>query len=186
MILFITTNQNKIAIANKLLEPFGITVKGLEVNGIIEPQTEDIVVISKSKAQQAYEKVQEPLLVSDVSWIIPALNGFPGPYMAYVNKWFTSQDFLNLMKDKENKEIILRECVTYIDKDQTESFISETKGFFVDKEYGKATPIDQVISFREDGKTIAQCVDEGIIRIPQGDLWNKVGEWLKANKEVVY
>ncbi|MDY0097440.1 MAG: non-canonical purine NTP pyrophosphatase [Candidatus Dojkabacteria bacterium] len=183
MILFITTNQNKIVTANRLLEPFGITVEGLKIDGIIEPQTEDIVEISKIKAQQAYEKVQKPLLVSDGSWIIPALNGFPGPYMAYVNKWFTSQDFLNLMKEKENKEIILRECVTYIDKDQTKTFISDTKGFFVEKESGKATPVEQVISFREDGKTTAQCDNEGILRIPQSDLWNKVGEWLKTNNK---
>ena len=183
MILFITTNQNKIVTANRLLEPFGITVEGLKIDGIIEPQTEDIVEISKIKAQQAYEKVQKPLLVSDGSWMIPALNGFPGPYMAYVNKWFTSQDFLNLMKEKENKEIILRECVTYIDKDQTKTFISDTKGFFVEKESGKATPVEQVISFREDGKTTAQCDNEGILRIPQSDLWNKVGEWLKTNNK---
>lgn len=183
MILFITTNQNKIVTANRLLEPFGITVEGLKIDGIIEPQTEDIVEISKIKAQQAYEKVQKPLLVSDGSWMIPALNGFPGPYMAYVNKWFTSQDFLNLMKEKEDKEIILRECVTYIDKDQTKTFISDTKGFFVEKESGKATPVEQVISFREDGKTTAQCDNEGILRIPQSDLWNKVGEWLKTNNK---
>jgi non-canonical purine NTP pyrophosphatase (RdgB/HAM1 family) len=183
MILYITSNQNKILKARQLLEPFGIKVEGLKVDGIIEPQTEDIVEISKLKAQQAYEKVQKPLIVSDGSWNIPALNGFPGPYMAYVNKWFTSQDFLNLMKDKENKEIILRECVTYIDKDKTKTFISDTKGFFVEKESGKSTPVDQVISFRRDGKTPAQCHNEGIVGIPQNDLWNEVGKWLKTNRE---
>ncbi len=181
MLLYITANHNKVVTANRFLKPFGISVEGLKIDGIIEPQTEDILEISKIKAQQAYEKVQKPLVVSDASWIIPALNGFPGPYMAFVNKWFTSQDFLNLMKDKENREIIIRECVTYIDNNQTKSFIADTNGYFVEKEAGKATPIDQVISFREDGKTTAQCENEGIMRIPQSDLWNKVGEWLKAN-----
>ena len=181
MIFYITSNKNKIATATRLLEPFGIKVEGLKVDGITEPQTEDIEEISKAKAQQAFEKVQKPLIVSDGSWIIPALNGFPGPYMAFINKWFTSQDFLNLMKDKKNKEIILKECVTYIDKDQTKTFISEIKAFFVKEESGKATPIDQVISFREDGKTVAQCENEGLPRIPQSGLWNEVGEWLKTN-----
>ncbi len=32
-------------------------------------------------------------------------------------------------------------------------------------------------------KLLAQCENEGIMRIPQSDLWNKVGEWLKANME---
>lgn len=180
-LLYITSNKNKITTANRHLKPFGISVKGLKVDGIIEPQLEDIVEISKIKAKQSYEKVQKPLIVSDGSWIIPALNGFPGPYMAFVNKCFTSHDLLNLMKDKDNKEIILRECVTYIDKKQTKSFISDTKGFFVEKESGNATPLDQVISFRTDGKTTAQCENEGVMRIPQSDLWNKVGKWLKTN-----
>ena len=181
MILYITSNQNKIVTATRLLEPFGVKVEGLKVDGIIEPQTENIEEISIIKAKQAFEKVKKPLIVSDGSWIIPALKGFPGPYMAFVNKWFTSEDFLNLMKEKDNREIILRECVTYIDKDQIKTFISDTKALFVEKESGKATPIDQVISFREDGKTIAQCENEGLPRIPQSDLWDEVGEWLKTN-----
>jgi len=44
--------------------------------------------------------------------------------------------------------------------------------------------LDQVISFRENGKTVAQCENEGIERIPQSDLWNKVGEWLQSNVQV--
>ncbi len=181
MLLYITSNQNKIDTANKRLEPFGIKVEGLKLEGIIEPQSEDIIKISQMKAKQAFEKVQKPLIVSDGGWYIPALNGFPGPYMAYVNRWLTSQDFLNLMKDKENKDIILRECVTYIDKNQIHSFTSDTKGSFVEKAAGKATPIDQVITFREDGKTAAESENEGGTRVPQNELWNEVGEWLSKN-----
>ncbi|MFA7654779.1 MAG: non-canonical purine NTP pyrophosphatase [Candidatus Dojkabacteria bacterium] len=181
MILYVTSNENKILTANRLLEPFGIKVKKIQIEGIVEPQTEDIEELSQFKAQQAFKKIQKPLLVSDGFWIIPALNGFPGPYMAYINKWFCSQDFLNLMKEKDNKEIILRECVTYIDKEHIKTFTSDTKGFFVEKASGKATPVDQVISFREDGKTTAECENKGLPRIPQNDLWNMVGQWLEEN-----
>ncbi len=181
MILYITSNKNKIETANRLLKPFNIKVEGKKVDGIIEPQTENIEEISENKAKQAFQIVQKPLIVSDASWIIPALNGFPGPYMAYVNRWFTPEDFLNLMKDKGNKEIILRECVTYIDKNQIVTFTSDTKGYFLNEKSGSATSLDQVVSFREDGKSIAQCENKGISRIPQNDLWNKVGEWLRVN-----
>jgi len=183
MLLYITSNQNKIDTANKRLNPFGIKVEGLKVDGIIEPQSEDIIEISQMKAKQAFEKVQKPLIVSDGGWYIPALNGFPGPYMAYVNRWLTSQDFLNLMKDKENKEIILRECVTYIDKNQIQSFTSDTKGSFVEKETGELTPLDQIITFRDDKKTVAKCVNDGEVGVPQNELWNEVGEWLSKNNQ---
>jgi len=182
MLLYITANKNKIAIANRLLQPYGLTVQGLKVDGITEPQSEDIQEISIAKAKQAYEIIKKPLIVSDSGWIIPALNGFPGPYMAFVNSWFTAQDFLNLMKDKKNKEIILRECVTYIDDKHTISFITDTKGFFVEEQSGKATPLDQVVSFREDRKTLAKCENEGIRTIPQNELWSEVGDWLKTNR----
>ncbi|MDD4381822.1 MAG: non-canonical purine NTP pyrophosphatase [Candidatus Dojkabacteria bacterium] len=181
MILYITSNQNKIVTANRLLKPFGISVEGLKVDGIIEPQMEDIEEISKFKAQQAFDKIQRPLIVSDCSWMIAALNGFPGPYMAFVNKWFTFQDFLNLMRDKKNKEIVLRECVTYIDEKQLKTFIHDTKGLLLERESGKATPIDQIITFREDKKSVAQCQNENLPRIPQNELWNEVGNWLKKN-----
>lgn len=181
MILYITSNQNKIITANRLLEPFGISIEGMKVDGIIEPQMEDIEEISKSKAQQAFNKIQKPLIVSDGSWIIPALNGFPGPYMAFINKWFTSQDFLNLMEKKENREIILRECVTYIDDKQLKTFIHDTKGLILEEESGQATAIDQIITFRGDKKSVAECENENLPRIPQNELWNEVGKWLKEN-----
>ncbi len=181
MLLYITSNQNKTVTANRLLSPFGITVEGYKVEGIIEPQIEDIVEISKYKAKQAYEIVKKPLIVSDGGWMIPALNGFPGPYMAYVNSCFTPEDFLNLMKDKKDQTIILKECVTYIDENQTKSFVYETKGHFLKEKHGQATSVDQVITFREDLKTTAECINEGISGIPQNNLWNEVGEWIKEN-----
>lgn len=181
MLLYITSNQHKVETANKHLEPFGLTVEGMKIDGIIEPQAESAAEISESKAKQAFEKVKKPLIVSDGSWMITALNGFPGPYMAFVNKWFTTQDFLNLMKDKENKEIVLRESVTYIDENQIKTFVADTKGLLLEEASGHATPLDQIMTFREDRKSAAQCNDENLVRIPQNELWEDVGKWLKEN-----
>jgi XTP/dITP diphosphohydrolase len=181
MLLYITGNEHKIATANDYLRPFGISVEGKKVDGIVELQLDDVIEISKSKATQAFKNVQHPLLVSDAGWMFTALNGFPGAYMASVNRWFTAQDFLNLMKGKENREVILRECVTYIDKDQIKTFVCDNKGLVLEEASGDGTPLDQIVTFKEDGKTIAKCENEGILRIPQNELWNNVGKWLKEN-----
>jgi len=181
MLLYITGNQHKIETANDHLKPFGVSVEGKKVEGIVELQLDDILEISKSKAKQAFEIVKEPLIVSDAGWMFTALNGFPGSYMASVNKWFTAQDFLNLMRGKENREIVLRECVTYIDKDQIKTFMCDNKGLVLEEASGEGTPLDQIVTFKEDGKTIAKCENEGILRIPQNELWNDVGKWLKEN-----
>jgi len=39
MLLYITANHNKVVTANRFLKPFGISVEGLKIDGIIEPQT---------------------------------------------------------------------------------------------------------------------------------------------------
>ena len=179
MILYITSNKNKIVTANNHLKPFGIQLEGMTVEGIIEPQIEDILEISKSKAKQAYEKIKKPLIVSDSGWMFTALNGFPGPYMHYINKWFTANDFLNLMKEKENREIILRECVTYIDEKQLKTFVYDNKGTVLKEASGESTPLDQIVTFKDDMKSMAVCENEGITRIPQNELWFDVGKWLK-------
>ena len=181
MLLYITGNQHKIEAANDHLKPFGITVEGIKVDDIIEPQVEDIVEISKSKARQAFEQVKRPLIVSDAGWMFTALNGFPGSYMASVNQWFTAQDFLNLMKGKKNREIVLRECVAYIDNNQLKTFVCDSKGLVLNEASGEGTSLDQIVTFRQDKKSIAKCQNENTLRIPQNELWDEIGKWLKDN-----
>lgn len=181
MLLYITGNQHKIDTANDHLQPFDVSVEGMKIEGIIEPQENDIVEVSVSKAKQAFEQMKRPLIVSDASWMFSALKGFPGPYMHDVNNWFEPSDFLNLMKGKENREIVLRECVTYIDENQIKTFVCDDKGVVLNESHGEGSSLDQIVSFKEDMKSIAQCENEGILRIPQNKLWDEVGEWLKAN-----
>jgi non-canonical purine NTP pyrophosphatase (RdgB/HAM1 family) len=182
MLLYITGNQHKVDTANDHLESFGVSVEGMKVEGIIEPQAEDIVEVSISKAKQAFEKVKRPLIVSDASWMFSALNGFPGAYMHDVNNWFTPNDFLRLMEGIENREIVLRECVTYIDEKQFKTFVCDSKGIVLKEAHGEGSSLDQVVSFKDDMKSIAQCENEGILRIAQNELWEELGEWLKENK----
>src|ERR1035437_9937513 len=79
IVYFATTNQEKLLIAKTVCEQASITVKQT-VFDIDEIQGEDPELIVKDKARRAYEKLGKPVVVSDDSWNIPALNGFPGPY----------------------------------------------------------------------------------------------------------
>ena len=60
-ILFATSNQNKIKEARAVLEPLGYSIQQLLIQGsppdFIEPQTEDIERISKSKVDQSLEMI---------------------------------------------------------------------------------------------------------------------------------
>ncbi len=182
-ILYATSNQNKIESANRNLLPFGIKVDGVKVSNMQEIQTDSIEEISINKAQQAFKQVSKPLIVSDSGWSIPSLNGFPGPMMSYMNRCFESVDFLNLMKDKRDKSIILIECVTYINEDTVKVFRHEIKGEFLIKEEGKGTSLDKVITFMEDKKSVAKCQNENILSIDQVKMWNQLGTYLLKNSK---
>jgi non-canonical purine NTP pyrophosphatase (RdgB/HAM1 family) len=101
-IKYVTGNQIKINFAKKQLDKYNIEIEQVRLE-IDEIQSEDKFAVTTDKAQKAFEILKSPLFVTDTFWEIPALNGFPGAYMKYVNKWFSSEDFLALMKNKENR-----------------------------------------------------------------------------------
>ena len=78
-IKFATGNQRKIAEANAACKDFDIIIEPIQVD-IYEIQHHDPLEVAKHKAHAAYRAAGEPVVVTDTSWSIPALNGFPGGY----------------------------------------------------------------------------------------------------------
>ena len=103
--LFVTTNKHKVDRANAELEKYGISVvhKAFEMQEMQISNGEQIV---RCKAQQAFERFQQPLLVNDDFWKITALRGFPGVNMKQCNDYLVGEDWLRLMQGIENREVI--------------------------------------------------------------------------------
>ena len=102
LITFATGNSHKLEEAKSVLKGYGIVVEPLQID-IDEIQHHDPLKITEAKVKSAYEKAGQPVVVNDSSWEIPALGGFPGGYMKDVVGWFTAEDFLALMKDKNDR-----------------------------------------------------------------------------------
>ncbi|MBD3329485.1 hypothetical protein GF357_03260 [Candidatus Dojkabacteria bacterium] len=185
MIYHITGNKHKAESANKRLKPFNIQLKQKTLH-LIEPQEEDITTVAESKAQQANRQIKRPVLVSDSGISIPALNGFPGPFMHYITKWLTASDLLNLMQNKTDRTIYFQNVAVYQDSQQQRAFKSERKGLILSKAEGKGIPLDQIVTFRKDYKTIAECENFGLSRFDselKDSIWFQFGEWYnKFNK----
>ncbi len=80
----VTSNANK---AQEVAAFFGGTLKVRHVAlDIPELRSDDVREIAREKARYAYNHLNEPLIVDDTAFSIDALNGFPGPYAAYVLK----------------------------------------------------------------------------------------------------
>jgi XTP/dITP diphosphohydrolase len=177
-ILFITGNPAKLQEAKAFCEPFGIEVEQKKC-AINEIQSTDIVEVAIDKVKQAYKELQVPVAVTDAGWSIPALNGFPGPYMKDVNQWFAPQDFLNLMQDKSDKTVILTEVLVYFDGETLHHITAIDTGRFIEEIRGiDGHPSDKVITFSATNETIAECKDRGTVGVDtENNIWKQFAQW---------
>jgi inosine/xanthosine triphosphate pyrophosphatase family protein len=74
---FVTSNDIKFQAAKFFLDAHGITFDRQLIE-FIEIQADEGGVIARNKAEQAYAALQRPIVVTDDSWLVPGLNGFPG------------------------------------------------------------------------------------------------------------
>ncbi len=97
---FVTGNENKIKEARAILEvPIEIVKLDLP-----EIQSLDPKKVVGYKAAAAYEKLKKPLIVEDVSFSVEAWNGFPGPFIKFVEKAGGNELLLKMMSGENNRK----------------------------------------------------------------------------------
>lgn len=186
-VYFATTNQEKMLIAQTVCSKFDINVEQTSID-IDEIQGEDPIVIVQDKARRAYESLSKPVIVSDDSWDIPALNGFPGPYMKSINKWFRSDDFLRLMNGINDRTIILHQLLAYYDGTIIKVFSNDIHGKVTDKPRGKnhrSPNMTVTVLDHDNGRTIAEVFEQGEKAVlerylTRPDAWHGFAEWYKS------
>jgi len=180
-IIYITENKNKILYTQKIFDGYDIKViqKSIEIDEIQSSSAEKIV---KDKAKKAYKIIKKPLIVSDSEWKIPALKGFPGPYMKYVNKWFSVNDFLNLMKSKQKRTIYLNHLICGIDKKRIKVFRRKIIGTFAKKPQGKGTPLDRLVIPKGSKYTIAKSHNLNFYSGDKEKTWPELIKWVLQAK----
>lgn len=175
---YVTSNMDKFSNAQKLFASFGIDL-GQEIIKLHEIQAAKGEEIALNKIRDAYAECPKPLFVNDASWEIPALNGFPGPYMKFIANWFTVDDFLALLAHKKDRTIILRDVIAYKDAHNEKVFVNEVRGTLLTSPQGETNGpfITKLISF-VDGKSLAEVRSEGFTdrELP---LWHEFVGWLK-------
>lgn len=183
-LVFVTGNVNKFQEAQTIMSPLGIKLEQIKVP-IDEIQSESPENVTIDKAKKAYEVVKKPLFVNDSGWIFTALNGFPGPFMKYINQWFAPEDFITLMLRYENKEVILRETVVFTDGNIVKVFKRDIRGNILDKPRGdKGVPSDKVISLLQNGQSISEVYKNtaGKNDVANNSIWKDFATWFIENK----
>ncbi|PID33028.1 hypothetical protein CR969_02900 [Candidatus Saccharibacteria bacterium] len=158
-LIFVTSNKHKIIAAESAFRKRGL---GLDVRAIDidEIQHHDPIEITKAKVRSVYDLINQPVIVHDSNWAIPALNGFPGGYMKDVIGWFESEDFLNLIRGKEDKSINLIDTVAYFDGKVLKTFSEKQDLEFIEEPRGRGVfTLDPVVKHKNEDKTIAEMYD---------------------------
>ena len=185
IILFATGNSRKVKEATDTLAPFGITVEPVKVE-IDEIQHQDPAEITKAKARAAYAVTHQPVVVSDTSWSIPALGGFPGGYMKDIADWWAQEDWQAVMARHDDKTIYCLEHVAYSDGDTVMHFEQRYTGRFIDQPRGKLEDYESfeslVILYGD--KTMAEQLESGDIASAGESLghWQQFGEWYQTRR----
>lgn len=177
MLYFVTSNSEKAESAKKQLIPFNISIKIVSLD-LTEIQSDSIEIIARDKAQKAYSILKRPLLISDHGWSIPGLNGFPGPYMKYINHWLTAEDLLRLTKELTDRRIILSDVLCYIDADDIKVFNTEFIGQLLPVIKGEGLPAMRLVTMTDDHKSVAQYISEGKDPYINNSNWENLATFL--------
>lgn len=177
-LLYATGNTDKFRQAQYVCQPAGIVLAQDRLE-VPEIQGEDAQVIASDKAEKAYAKFQQPLLISDDSWHIHGLKGFPGPYMKSVCGWFSLDDWLNLTSTLDDRRVTLRQIVVYQDANEQRLFSCEVEGILLTTARGESTsPFDQIVSFDNGAHTVAELHSQGISAIGHlPSVWHDFAGW---------
>ena len=130
-LLFVSTNKQKLAYVEKLLEriPVEVTCQSFQFR---EFEDDDLFVIAVRKAIEAYDYFSKPVLVMDTGFYIPAYPGkanFPG---AFIKKELLEpigiEGLLKQMEKVENRFCYFEECLVYYDGDNLKEFYGVRDG----------------------------------------------------------
>jgi XTP/dITP diphosphohydrolase len=128
VIFFATGNIHKFNEARSLLAPFGFSVAMLRVKGD-EIQSESLKAIAEAAVANAFNRMRLPIFVEDAGLFIEALDGFPGPYAAYVYKTIHNSGILKLMNGVKGRGAKFKSVIAYLDETLCEPQCFEGESF---------------------------------------------------------
>ena len=184
VIFFATGNFNKFREAKEILNRNKFATAMIRFKGV-EIQSESLEEIARTAVKNAFSKTSLPVFVEDAGLFIEALDGFPGPYAAYVYKTVHNKGILKLMSEVSERQAKFRSVIAYQDQYLAEPkcFLGESKGKITKNERmekGKSGfGFDPI--FQPDGndKTFAEMtVDEKNSYSHRATAVQKLAEWL--------
>jgi XTP/dITP diphosphohydrolase len=185
-IVFVTGNEYKFQVAKEALASLDIELiqQDLETPEIQSTEVEEIASFS---AKWASDRLKKPVVLTDAGYYIEALNGFPGPFIKFTNKWFTAEDYLNLMRGKQNRTVITRDCLAYCEPGkESHTIMGEAKARIAEKAGAKGTtPINEIFIPEGFDRVESEISREEMVKFwnEKMQTWPKFAEYLKSSNK---
>lgn len=179
-VYLITENKEKIAIADICFRNVGIDLIPKKLK-CPEIQHKDSTKIAAFSAKWAAEKLGVPVIKNDCSLHIDALGGFPGPFVAYVERWIGEDGFLKLMEKKINRKAKYIDSTAFCEPGKKPIvFTSETKGVISKKKEGNfGWGLDKIFIINGDNNIMAMYPDKERIKLFNNNHWKKLANFLR-------
>jgi XTP/dITP diphosphohydrolase len=116
MLRYVTTNEGKVREAEEYLE----SVAALEYD-YPEIQADSMAAIAAEGARAAHRYADDPVIVDDAGLFIDGLEGFPGPYSAYVEDTLGVERVGRLARQEDATRARFRCVVAYCDGESFEA-----------------------------------------------------------------
>lgn len=181
MVRFVTGNDGKVREARAYLDQ---PVKQFEYD-YVEIQSPALTEIASAGAREAFEATDgdEPVFVEDSGLFVDALDGFPGPYSAYVEDTIGVEAIPRLVEEVDPARAWFRSIVACAYSDSADSevavdtFEGAVRGRIVQPRGEGGFGYDPI--FEHDGKTMAEMTTEEKNAVShRGRALAKVADWL--------
>ncbi len=186
-ILYITGNDYKFRVAQESVKKSGITLVQQKLE-TPEIQSDSVQAIAEFSARWACERLQRPVAVTDAGYYIAALNGFPGPFIKYMNHWLTANDYLRLMDGKKDRSVIVKTCLVYCKPgDEPVTFIREAKGLIAEQAGPKGETSINELFIPEGFQDVASALPETTMTkfwSQTESHWQELATYLASSKNI--
>lgn len=127
---YVTGNKGKYLSVKRSFESHNININFLNID-LKEPEINDIELISKYKALEAYKILKAPCFVKDSGFYIEAYPNYPGYPGAFVKRSGIStniEKLLETMKNEINRKCKFVDCLTFYDGEKFYTFFGINEG----------------------------------------------------------
>ena len=109
---FATSNSHKFDEVSAILGDYGMAVEMASLE-LREIQADALEEVAAEKAREACRRVNGPAMVEDTGLFIDGLNGFPGPYSAYVFRTVGNRGVLRLLEGAPDRRATFQSVFAY-------------------------------------------------------------------------